>query len=86
MFYFLTLVQGSNVIHDEEFFRSEKVTSCGQIIGAVIGINEKIARRAAKLVKVKYEQISPIVVSIEDAIKHERKGFHLQHINNLNLN
>jgi len=33
--------------------------------------NEIIARRAAKLVKITYEDILPLIVTIEDAIKHE---------------
>ena len=45
-------IPGSNEIDDEEFMRSETVTSCGQIIGGIVAIDEKIARRAVKLVKV----------------------------------
>ena len=51
--YLLTQFQGQNKLDDEEFFRSKTVESCGQIIGAVIAVSEKIARRAAKLVKVR---------------------------------
>jgi xanthine dehydrogenase/oxidase len=64
-------VKGENKINDEEYFREELVTSCGQIIAGVLAIDEKIARRAARLVKVEYEDVSPVIVTIEDAIKHE---------------
>lgn len=35
-----------------------------------MGINQAIAQRAAKLVKIKYEEIQPVIVTFEDAIKH----------------
>jgi len=57
------------IIHDEEVFASEKVTCIGQVIGAVIGTNQAVAQRAAKLIKVEYEEIEPIIVTIQDAIK-----------------
>lgn len=64
-------VQGQNEIGDEEFFRSKTTTSCGQIIGGIVAFNEKIARRAAKLVKVNYEDNGRVIVTLEDAIKYE---------------
>ncbi|CAG5113950.1 Oidioi.mRNA.OKI2018_I69.chr2.g8039.t1.cds [Oikopleura dioica] len=64
-------VKGDNRINDEEYFRQEVVTSCGQIVAGILAVDEKIARRAAKLVKIEYEDISPVIVTIEDAIKHE---------------
>lgn len=65
-------VKGANQINDEEYFRKEIVTSTGQIIAGVLAQDEKTARRAAKLVKVGYEEIQPVIVTIEDAIKHEK--------------
>lgn len=59
------------IFHDEELFRKEIVTSQGQIIAALVADNQAIAQRAARLVKVEYEDLSPIIVSIEDAIKHQ---------------
>lgn len=59
------------IFHDEELFRRETVTSQGQIIGVVVADNQTIAQRAARMVKVDYEELSPIIVSIEDAIKHD---------------
>lgn len=58
-------------IPDEEIFVSKKVTSQGQILGAIIADNQTIAQRAARMVKVEYEELSPIIVSIEDAIKYQ---------------
>jgi xanthine dehydrogenase/oxidase len=58
------------VFHDEELFISEMVTSQGQIIGAIAADNQIIAQRAARAVKIVYEEVSPIIISIEDAIKH----------------
>ncbi|GAB0088992.1 Xanthine dehydrogenase [Sergentomyia squamirostris] len=59
------------VFHDEELFISETVTSQGQIIGVVVGEDQALAQRAAKLVKVDYEDLNPVIVTIEDAIKHQ---------------
>lgn len=59
------------VFHDEEVFVSEKVTSQGQIIGAVVATDQNIAQAAARMVEVEYENIEPIIISIEDAIEHE---------------
>lgn len=62
------------VFHDEEVFVSETVTSQGQVIGAIVADTQFIAQKAARMVEIQYEDISPIVVSIEDAIKH--KSYH----------
>ncbi|XP_032670200.1 xanthine dehydrogenase isoform X2 [Odontomachus brunneus] len=59
------------VFHDEEIFVSEKVTSNGQIIGAIVAIDQSIAQAAARMVKVEYENIEPIIISLEDAIKYK---------------
>lgn len=56
------------VFHDEELFSSNTVTSQGMTIGAIVGDTQSIAQAAARLVKVEYEDIKPIIVSIEDAI------------------
>ncbi|RZC35629.1 Ald Xan dh C, FAD binding 5, and/or CO deh flav C domain containing protein [Asbolus verrucosus] len=58
------------VIKDEQVFYKEKVTSQGQLIGGVLAIDQNIARKAAKLVKVEYEEIEPVIVTIQDAIKY----------------
>ena len=47
------------------------MTCIGNIIGAVVGKTQALAQRGAKLVKVQYEDLQPIIVTIQDAIKHE---------------
>jgi len=61
------------VYHDEELFRSKTVTATGQPIGIIVAETQEAAERAARLVKVEYEALDPIL-TIEDAIK--AKSFH----------
>lgn len=56
------------VFHDEELFVKDTVTSQGQLIGAIIADDQKTAQRAARLVNVVYEDLFPIIVTLEDAI------------------
>ncbi|XP_077865877.1 xanthine dehydrogenase/oxidase-like, partial [Saccoglossus kowalevskii] len=55
---------------EEVLFARDKVTHCGQIIGAIIAESREIARHAAKRVVVGYEDLKPIL-TIEDAIEAE---------------
>ncbi|GAB0094386.1 Xanthine dehydrogenase [Sergentomyia squamirostris] len=57
--------------NNEEVFVTSTVTSQGQIIGVILAESQSVAKRAAKLVKVEYEDLSPVIVTIEDAIKHK---------------
>lgn len=59
------------VLHDEEMFIKDIVTSQGQNIGAIVADNQALAQRAARMVKIEYEDLSPIIVTIEDAIKEK---------------
>ncbi|XP_065075754.1 xanthine dehydrogenase-like [Ochlerotatus camptorhynchus] len=59
------------VVCDEFVFWKDLVTSQGLIIGAVVADDQTIAQRAARKVKVVYEELSPIIVTLEDAIKKE---------------
>lgn len=59
------------VIHDEKVFYDDKVTSQGQIIGLIAADNQSIAQKAAKKVKIDYEDLEPVIITIEDAIKHQ---------------
>lgn len=59
------------VIKDEFLFYDNIVTSQGQMLGAVVADNQIIAQRAARLVKVTYEEIVPVIVTIEDAIQYQ---------------
>nr|XP_034184290.1 xanthine dehydrogenase isoform X2 [Osmia lignaria] len=58
------------IFHDEEVFVSEMVTSHGQIIGAIVAVDQYTAQKAAKMVKIEYEDLEPVIISIEDAITH----------------
>lgn len=65
------------IFHDDEVFASEKVITQGQVIGAIVADNQTIAQRAARLVKVEYEELLPVIITIEDAIAHKSyfKGY-----------
>ena len=57
-------VPGSNntgLFGDEEVFADGKVTHFGQIIGMVLAENQMLAQRAAKLVKVSYNDLAAII-------------------------
>ncbi|CAH0406917.1 unnamed protein product [Chilo suppressalis] len=58
------------IFHDEELFISKKVFSQGQIIAAIVGVDQATAQSAARKVKIEYEELQPIIVTMEDAIKH----------------
>ncbi|KAG6445382.1 hypothetical protein O3G_MSEX003918 [Manduca sexta] len=58
------------IFHDEELFASEKVVSQGQTVGVIVAEDQETAQAAARMVKIEYEEIHPIIVTIEDAIKH----------------
>lgn len=58
------------IFQDDEVFASDKVTAHGQIIGAIVAVNQNIAQKAARMVHVEYEDLKPVIISIEDAIKH----------------
>ncbi|XP_015125064.1 xanthine dehydrogenase-like, partial [Diachasma alloeum] len=55
------------IVKDEEVFAT-KVTSQGQPIGAIIAVNQVTAQKASRLVEVHYEDLTPVIISIEDAI------------------
>ncbi|XP_027209904.2 xanthine dehydrogenase/oxidase isoform X1 [Penaeus vannamei] len=59
------------ILPDEEIFASEKVTCVGQVIGLVVGKDQATAQRAAKLVKVQYQELSPKIITIQDAIREK---------------
>ncbi|XP_030304646.1 xanthine dehydrogenase/oxidase isoform X3 [Calypte anna] len=66
-------VPGSNITgiaNDETVFAEDVVTCVGHIIGAVLADTQEHARRAAKSVKIKYEELKPIV-TIQEAIEKQ---------------
>ncbi|XP_063625134.1 xanthine dehydrogenase [Cydia splendana] len=64
------------IFHDEELFATEKVISQGQTIGVIVAKDQTTAQDAARKVKVEYEELQPIIVTMEDAI--EKKSFYPQ--------
>ncbi|XP_011311010.1 xanthine dehydrogenase/oxidase [Fopius arisanus] len=55
------------IVRDEEVFAT-KVMTRGQVIGAIVATNQAIAQKASRLVEVQYEDLKPVIISIEDAI------------------
>ena len=62
----------TGVMNDEPVFADGKVISFGQIIGVVVARDQPLAQRAAKAVKVVYEDL-PSVITIEVRFVRERK-------------
>ncbi|KAG6878051.1 hypothetical protein C0993_000374 [Termitomyces sp. T159_Od127] len=62
---------------DEYFLAVDEVTAHGQPIGMIVAKTKHQAHRAAQAVEVVYEDICPVVLTIEDAI--ERQSFHPQY-------
>lgn len=59
------------ILKDEEIFSSQIVTSRACVIGAIVAKSENAAKKAKFLVSVVYEPLEPVIVTIEDAIKHQ---------------
>ncbi|XP_048480655.1 xanthine dehydrogenase [Plutella xylostella] len=59
------------IFKDEEIFSSEEVTSRACVIGAIVAVNETVARKAKQLVTVSYEEQKPAIITLEDAIAHK---------------
>ncbi|EDV93247.1 xanthine dehydrogenase [Drosophila grimshawi] len=59
------------VFHDEYVFANGEVHCYGQIIGAIVADNQTLAQRAARMVRVEYEELQPVIVTIEQAIEHK---------------
>jgi len=55
-------------IQDENVFEDEVVPCEGALIGLVVATSYPIAKKAAKLVQIEYEELVPIL-TIEDAIR-----------------
>jgi len=66
-------VPGDNITgfgNDEEVYATDKVTCVGQIIGAIAAETQAQAQRAARMVKITYEDL-PVILTIEEAIAAE---------------
>ncbi|XP_063040378.1 xanthine dehydrogenase/oxidase [Engraulis encrasicolus] len=65
-------IRGSNMtgpaVYDETVMAEDTVSCVGHIVGAVVADTQAHAQRAAKAVRISYEEMQP-VVTIQDAIK-----------------
>ncbi|ERE67785.1 xanthine dehydrogenase/oxidase-like protein [Cricetulus griseus] len=59
----------TGIFNDETVFATDKVTCVGHIIGAVVADTPEHAQRAAREVKITYEDL-PAIITIEDAVKN----------------
>ena len=55
------------LVKDEEFFASEEVHFVGQLIGVIVADSRQLAKKAASLVKIEYEELD-VCLTIEDAL------------------
>uniref|UniRef100_A0A8C7F7H4 Xanthine dehydrogenase n=1 Tax=Oncorhynchus kisutch TaxID=8019 RepID=A0A8C7F7H4_ONCKI len=66
-------VPGSNmtgpIVYDETVLAD--VTCVGHIIGAVVADTQAHAQRAAKAVRITYQELQPVIITIQDAITHQ---------------
>lgn len=65
------------VLLDEVFFAVDEVVAFGQPIGMIVAQTKIIAQKAARLVKVIYENLGTSILTIEQAV--ERCSFHTQY-------
>ncbi|XP_041351962.1 xanthine dehydrogenase/oxidase-like [Gigantopelta aegis] len=65
-------VPGQNVLHgiDEHIFATDKVTCQGQVVGAIVATSHTLAKKAAQIVRIDYEELES-VVTIKDSIAKE---------------
>ncbi|XP_033625802.1 xanthine dehydrogenase/oxidase-like [Asterias rubens] len=59
---------GSSPVYDDMFFADNEVTCVGQVIGVIVADDQAIAQRAARLVKVDYEEL-PAIITVEQAVE-----------------
>uniref|UniRef100_A0A8C6RHL3 aldehyde oxidase n=1 Tax=Nannospalax galili TaxID=1026970 RepID=A0A8C6RHL3_NANGA len=64
-------LQEANTFNTETFLATDKVHCVGHLICAVIADSEIQAKRAAKLVKIVYQDLKPLILTIEEAIQHK---------------
>lgn len=60
-----------DVVNDEEVFPSSIVYCVGTIIGLVVADTEMHAQQASKLIDIKYECLTPLIFTIDQAIEHQ---------------
>ncbi|XP_035879007.1 aldehyde oxidase 2 [Phyllostomus discolor] len=63
-------IPGTNGAEDSKILAVDEVLCVGHIICAVVAETDVQAKRAIEKVKITYEDLEPIIFTIEDAIKH----------------
>ncbi|GCC33141.1 aldehyde oxidase 1-like isoform X2 [Chiloscyllium punctatum] len=63
-------IPGKNIGMDEILCESE-VTCVGHIICGIVADNQRHAKMAAAAVKISYEDLEPLILTLEDAIQHK---------------
>ncbi|XP_075385065.1 aldehyde oxidase 3-like [Tenrec ecaudatus] len=63
-------VPGDNGSAEERLYAQDKVACVGQVVCTVAADSYAHAKQATQKVKIEYEDVEPVIVSIQDAIKH----------------
>ncbi|XP_017506713.3 aldehyde oxidase 2 [Manis javanica] len=63
-------IPGTNGAEDDRLLAVDEVLCVGQIICAVIAETDAQAKHAIEKIKITYEDLEPVIFTIEDAIKH----------------
>ncbi|KAM8789643.1 aldehyde oxidase 2 isoform 3-T3 [Rhynchonycteris naso] len=63
-------IPGTNGAEDDRLLAVDKVLCVGQIICAVVAETKVQAKHAIEKIKVTYEDLEPVIFTIEDALKH----------------
>ncbi|XP_048200158.1 aldehyde oxidase 2 [Perognathus longimembris pacificus] len=63
-------IPGTNGTDDDKLLAIDEVLCVGQIICAVVADTDVQAKRATEKIKITYEDLEPVIFTIEDAIKH----------------
>ncbi|NP_001295389.1 aldehyde oxidase 3 [Oryctolagus cuniculus] len=64
-------VPGENGSEEERLYAQDEVICVGQIVCAVAADSYAHAKQATRKVKIVYKDVEPVIVSIQDAIKHK---------------
>ncbi|XP_040827889.1 aldehyde oxidase 2 [Ochotona curzoniae] len=63
-------IPGTNGTEDDKLLAVNEVHCVGQIICAVVAETDVQAKRAIEKIRITYEDLEPVIFTIEDAIKH----------------
>ncbi|XP_039700296.1 aldehyde oxidase 2 isoform X1 [Pteropus medius] len=63
-------IPGTNGAEDDKLLAIDEVLCVGQIICAVVAETNVQAKRATEKIKITYEDLEPVIFTIEEAIKH----------------